>query len=87
MPRGIRSIALVCVAGLCLLNCGCATLEWLWDVEQRKNQWLRETFLGRPPANRIVPSFTYDAAYPCDNPVAGSPGAPPATVTLQPPAP
>jgi hypothetical protein len=46
MQRGLRTIAFICVATLILLNAGCATFDWLMDAEQRKNEWLRETFFG-----------------------------------------
>jgi hypothetical protein len=46
MRRGLRAIAWIAVAGMVFANSGCATFDWLMEAEQRKNQWLRETFFG-----------------------------------------
>ena len=46
MRRPFRTIALIAAAALVIANSGCASFDWLMDAEQRKNEWLRETFLG-----------------------------------------
>jgi len=51
MRRGLRAIAPIAIAGLLFAISGCATLEWLGEAEQKKNQWLRETFFGQPLPN------------------------------------
>jgi hypothetical protein len=81
MRRTLRAIVLIGVAGLTLVNAGCATLDWLMDVEQRKNQWLRETFFGTRPPTQMVSGNSYNF----DNPnCCPNPGTPP-TVRLQAP--
>jgi hypothetical protein len=59
------------------LNSGCGTLQWLWDAEQRKNQWLKETFFGcnrKCQGNDTVLGDPYDFANPCDCPPDCPPG-------------
>jgi hypothetical protein len=46
MRRSLQKLALLTFAALTLMNSGCATFDWLMDAEQRKNEWLRETFFG-----------------------------------------
>ncbi len=68
MRPSLQKLALITFAALTFMNSGCAGFDWLMDAEQRKNEWLRETFLGGPRQDFYHPSYGtgVDNGVPCN---------------------
>jgi hypothetical protein len=68
MRQLLRTFALISVAALVIANSGCASFDWLMDAEQRKNEWLRETFFGGGGGQFYQSNYGsgYDHGAPCN---------------------